>query len=135
MKPWHLIPQDIRERSAIANCEEDAKGGHSCGGPFDDDRLDNYDECDCMYRRDAFLAAAQVLRDATPYPDEALVFSHAFDSRIFVVAVDWYPGRDAALVETIDPKSDRRAACGAPNLIPLTPGAADFLDAIKAGAR
>ena len=88
-----------------------------------------------MERNDAFLAAAQVLRDAAPYPDEALVFSHAFDSRIFVVAVDWSQERDAALVETIDPESGRWAAYGAPNLIPLTPGAADFLDAIKAGAR
>ena len=131
MKPWHLIPQDIRERSAIANCEADAGGGHSCCGLFGEYPKD----CDCMERNDAFLAAAQVLRDAAPYPDEALVFSHAFDSRIFVVAVDWYPGRDAALVETIDPKRDRWATYGAPDLIPLTPGAADFLDAIKAGAR
>jgi hypothetical protein len=71
-RPWHLIPQEVRERSAIANCEVDADGGCDCGGPFG--MLPAPCQGDCRIRAEAFAAAAQVLRDAAPYPDEALVF-------------------------------------------------------------
>lgn len=77
-RSWHLIPQEIRDRSAIANCEVDGYEGHTCGGPFDDPPIPT--PCDCAVRSEAFRAAARALRDAAPYPDEALVYEVVNDS-------------------------------------------------------
>lgn len=70
-KPWHMIPAALRE-SAIANMEVDGDEGCTCPDFVAQARGGCYS--DCAARSEMFRAAAKVLRDAAPYPDEALMF-------------------------------------------------------------
>jgi len=104
MKPWHLHSEDERELVLMD--------------------LDAYSKRTGWTRRFAavYQAAAAVLRDAAPWPDEAL-------------AVEWYGlvreivGCDDGLVELLDGWSLPQ------NVRPLTPAAAEFLAALRGRRR
>lgn len=132
-RPWHLIPQDIRERSAIANCEVDGDEGHTCGGPFDDPPIPT--PCDCAIRSEAFRAAAQLLREAAPYPDEALVFEVICDALHQGEHVELVDFDDDCAIARVTDHGDNTITTwlGWYKLRPLTIAAHDALETLGGG--
>lgn len=67
MKPWHLIPEAVRDE---VTAHLDNVNCCRCIAP------DPTDHHECMQRSEALAVAAQALRDAAPYPDEALMVNN-----------------------------------------------------------
>lgn len=107
MKPWHLHSEDERELVLMD--------------------LDAYSKRTGWTRRFAavYQAAAALLRDAAPWPDEALVVE--WDSRIWEVIDAHGDGVLELRSESASSFSYYRYC------LPLTPAAAEFLAAMGGG--
>lgn len=110
MKPWHLCSEAERDRVL------------TCLDVEADWQIHHYQAHNRDYS-DALRAAAAMLRDAAPWPDEALVVE--WDSRIWEVIDAHGDGVLELRSESASSFSYYRYC------LPLTPAAAEFLAAMR----
>ncbi len=118
--PWHLIPINVREELLTAS-RDNVSWAFAVG---------RHDQAE------AIEAAFQLLRDAAPYPDEAIVFAYAecgIGEHLALVDIGWHePGNEPLPNALVCEDADgAEAPYHADELRPLTIAAHEALEWLR----